>query len=248
MLAKLHELLAVEGDLEGEKTKILEEAKVSFTKKPELFTGFNKGLRMFDDSRSNENAEESRKVDSTIKEKLEYVKTSVVRYWDACLQKEATNQLAKSDIEVNGVTIAKDVPATFLLKLESELKKYREILETVPTHASGHEWTASPDLGEGIYSAKKDDSFKTEKKPVHKVLYEATDKHPAQIEKWTEDVKVGKYEHRLFSGMVSPAEKSLMIGKVDKLLRAVKQARQRANTQEVDKRTIGEEVFAYLLS
>jgi len=247
-MAKLHELLAVEGDLEGEKDRILDEARVTFTKKPELFTGFVKTLRMFDESRTNENVEESRKVDTVVQEKLNYVSGSVVRYWDACFQKEATNQLAKADLVVDGVTIAKDVPATFLLKLESELKKVRGLFEEIPTHASGQEWKTASEIGEGIFSAKKDDSFKTEKKPMSKVLYEATDKHPAQIEKWTEDVKVGRYEHKMFSGMISPAEKSLMIGRVDKLLRSVKQARQRANTQEAEKRTVGEEVFKFLFA
>lgn len=247
-MAKLHELLAVEADLDGEKTRVMQEALVTFTKKPELFTGHDKQLRMFDDSRSNENAVEARKVDTTVQDKLDYVATSIKRYWDACLQKEATNQLAKADLVVDGNTVAKDVPATFLLKLESELKKFRELVEQIPTHASGYEWKEAMELGAGIFKAMKDASFKTEKIPQHKVLYEATDKHPAQIEKWTEDVKVGKYTHQMFSGMISPSEKSLMIGRVDKLLRSVKQARQRANVQEVEKKEIGESVFNFLFT
>lgn len=247
-MAKLHELLAVEADLEGEKTRVVNEATVTFTKKPEIFTGLHKALAMFDDSRTHENVEESRKVDSTVQDKLDYVAGAAARYWDACLQKEATNQLAKADLVVETLTIAKDVPATFLLKLESELKKFRELVEHVPTHASGHEWKEAPEVGDGIFKTSKDASFKTEKIPQHKVLYDATDKHPAQIEKWTEDVKIGKYVHSLFSGMVSPAEKSLMIGRVDKLIRAVKQARQRANTQDVDKREVGADVFKFLFA
>ena len=46
-MAKLHELLAVEGDLEGIFKSILDETKHTFSKKPGLFFGFNKKLEMF---------------------------------------------------------------------------------------------------------------------------------------------------------------------------------------------------------
>ena len=46
--------------------------------------------------------------------------------------------------------------------------------------------------------------------------------------------------------MISPAEKSAILGRLDKLTRAVKKARQKANTAEVTKVTIGEELFKYI--
>ena len=47
--------------------------------------------------------------------------------------------------------------------------------------------------------------------------------------------------------MISPSEKSVLLSRIDKLIMAVKQARQRANTQEVVKTTIGKEIFNYIM-
>jgi hypothetical protein len=80
----------------------------------------------------------------------------------------------------------------------------------------------------------------------HKVLYDATEEHPAQLETWSEDIPIGKFTETLWSGMLSPAEKSAKLGRIDKLLRAVKKARQRANAVDVVDVTIGKELFNYI--
>jgi hypothetical protein len=82
-------------------------------------------------------------------------------------------------------------------------------------------------------------------KPV--VLYEATDKHPAQVKESTEDVAIGKYVQTDWCSMISPAEKSRVMGRVDALIRAVKQARQRANNVDVLKVKIGKSLSDYIL-
>lgn len=245
-MAKLHEILAVEGDLGTEKKKMVDEANVAFTKKKNLFTGQLKSLTMFDDSRSNENTNEQLEVETTVKEKLDWVTSSIKRYWDACLQKETTNQSACADVVIGDRTLLKNVPATFLLKLESELKSLRGLCENIPTRDPGFKWEKATQEGKDIFIAARDDSFKTEKAMHHKVLVEPTENHPAQIEKWTEDQKVGRYTHRMFSGMISSAEKSDILGRVDKLLRAVKKARQRANEAEVKNVSVDEGVFSYI--
>jgi len=90
--------------------------------------------------------------------------------------------------------------------------------------------------------------FKTAKEVKHKVLYDATDHHPAQIETWNEMVNVGRITETTWSGMISPADKSLYIGRMDKLIQAVKKARQRANTTKVGKAEVGPTIFNYLFS
>jgi hypothetical protein len=90
-------------------------------------------------------------------------------------------------------------------------------------------------------------NFRGEKTMKHKVLYDATDKHPAQIEKWTEDIPVAKIETVHRSTMLTPLAKSKMLGRVDKLIAAVKAARQRANTVEVEKREIAKSMFDYMI-
>jgi hypothetical protein len=81
---------------------------------------------------------------------------------------------------------------------------------------------------------------------MHKVLYEATDKHPAQIEKWEEQVAVGKYVTNVQCGMLSPADKSTLLGRCDRLIQAVKKARMKANMVDVVDQSIGKEIFSFV--
>ena len=125
-MSKLHELLAVEGDLEGTYRKIIEETRTTFSKKPDHFFGFVRTLEWFTEGMP-DHPEEHKAMDTTVSDKLEYQESHIIRYLDAVLQKEATNQKAASDLIVNGRTIAENVPATFLLGLESKLKHILEI-------------------------------------------------------------------------------------------------------------------------
>jgi hypothetical protein len=249
MGGKLHELLAVEGDLEGAFKKILKESVVTFEKKGEHFIGMDKTLQMFDDARAHEEDayREVKALVTTAQAKLDYTTDYGVRYLDAVLQKERTNQEAKADIEIDGTVIASDLPATFLLGLETRLKWVRELYEKVPTHTPGIEWIPDADMGAGVFRTKEPrHRHKTEKTMKHKVLYDATEEHPAQLETWSEDIPIGKFTETLWSGMLSPAEKSAKLGRIDKLLRAVKKARQRANAVDVVDVTIGKELFNYI--
>jgi hypothetical protein len=245
-MSKLHELLSVEGDLEGEYKKILDETKNTFSKKEDHFFGFVRKLVMFDEN-APETPDEHKEMVTTVHDKLEYSKDAITRYIDAVLQKESTNQIAVADLVIDGMTIAVGLPATFLLGLETKLKHIREMYETIPTIPPGIKWEHDPTKGDHVYSMTYPEvKFKTEKIFKVQVLYEATDKHPAQVEKIPETKDVGRYEKYTWSGMMSPAEKSMVLGRIDKLIRAVKKARQRANSAEVMDRSIGEDLFRYI--
>ena len=112
----------------------------------------------------------------------------------------------------------------------------------------GIEWASAPELGNNVYNRVHPAvTFKTRKTFRHKVLVEATREHPAQIEKWSEDENVGKFITDSWSGMLTPAEKSDMIGRIDTLAQAVKQARQRANTTEVVKIQLAKSLVDFIL-
>jgi len=248
MATKLHEILAVEGDVAGANKTILAETFNTFAKKGELFNGFVRTLQMLQDG-APEAPTEYKEVDTTVDKRLDYQKDFVTRYLDVVLQKESTNQNAKADIEVDGVVLAKDVPATFLLGLESKLKQLRDVYSAIPTLPPGIKWIPDTTKEEGIFmSEKPEEQFKTEKVIVPQILYEATKEHPAQVDKIVESKNVGKYSKTLWTGTISSAKKSALLGKIDKLSRAVKKARQRANTEVVVKRTIGKELFDYIHS
>lgn len=247
-MGKLHELLAVEGDLQGIAKKLMEETTKTFGKS-EHFIGLHKRLEMFDASQQDQVvADEYRELVTTVPDKLDYLSAGLVRYFDAVLQKEKTNQTAVADLVVDGTTIGTSVPATFLLGMEARLRELRKVFEVAPTLAPGVAWEKDETLGKGVYRAKNvDEKLKTAKTFQHKVLYDATDKHPAQIEKWEEQLPVGKYITSTTCGMFSPADKSAVLGRLDKLIQAVKKARMQANMVDVVSDQLGQKMFDYIL-
>lgn len=248
-MGKLHELLAVEGELEKTYVQILKETINTFLKKANLFIGFHKRLEVFNEKDAEKLMvpDEQQRLEETVHGKLSYMAEHSIRYFDAVLQKECTNQLAKADLFIDDLIIAKDLPATFLLGLEKRLKSLRNVYLSIPTLQPGKKWIQDIDAGDHIYKdAQPNIRYKTAKTFQHKVLYAATEHHPAQVEHWEETENVGKYILTTWCGMISPAEKSMILGRIDKLIQATKKARQRANTTKVEKRTIVKEIFDYI--
>jgi len=242
----LHELLAVEGDLEGAHKKIIEETKNTFTKKSDHFLGQHRRYEAFIED-GIDYPEEEKAIDTTVKDKLSHMQKTEVRYFDAILQKEATNQVAKADLIVDGITLGTNLPATFLLGMETRLKYLRTVYEAIPTLAPGISWELDTSIGKNIYKAAKPiEKLRTETVVEPVVLYEATKEHPAQVKEVSKVNNIGKYITNSWSGMISPAEKSILLEKIDKLIRAFKKARQRANTTETLNINIGEEIFKFI--
>lgn len=245
-MSKLHELLAVEADKNNIATKLLDESRATLAKKPDHFMGFTKTLTYFDEKRAAENAEETKLVVSTVDENLDYTLNHVASYFDVILQKELTNQTAVADLVVNGVTFAKDIPATFLLGMETRLKNMRALYEAIPTLPPAIDWHPDTNAGVGHYRSPKTMVPRTEKQVKFVTLAPATDKHPAQVKDWTEDVPVAKVETVSYSGMWTVEQKADALDRLDVLLQAVKKARQRANTADVVDGHIGAALTAFI--
>lgn len=248
-MAKLHEVLAVESGLQTTAKAISAETIRTFGKKEEHFTAQTKTLEFFAEEDAKLNMAESRAMVTTVQQKLSYMQTSHIKALDAYLQKESTNQRANADIEIDGLALATDIPATVLLGLETKLAELRKVYEEIPTLAPGVTWEFDLEQSgaRDVYrSANPGITFRTKRvtKPI--VMAPATKEHPAQVQAITEDVPVAKITTQDWSGMMSSADKSELLGRLDKLLRAVKRARQRANSTEVEKRSIGKAIFGYL--
>jgi len=179
--------------------------------------------------------------------KLDYSSGHIIRYLDAVLQKESTNQRANADIVVDGVTIATNIPATFLLGLESRLKYIKGMYVSIPTLQPGIKWeidlSQSTEVFKRVYPEER---FRTKKVRRNHEIAPATDKHPAQVEVYDENINVGKIVTDTWCGMITTAQKSAILGRVDKLIRAVKKARQQANATEVVDITIGKVLVDYI--
>lgn len=242
-MGKLFEILTVEADVENKVKTIMQEAMTTFQKRSEHFVGSIRTLKMFDDGRQNEEAgfEERKDLVTTVQKKLDYTWESIIKYYDVIAQKEVGNQNTHADVIIDGKTLLTGMPATLLLGLESRLKKVREMYLTIPTLAPGTEWVPDESIGEGVFRAKFPEiRHRTEKTVEHKIIVQPTKEHPAQVEKWTSSVPVGNFTTDRWCGMISPAKKSQLLDRIDTLIEAVKQARQRANEVQLENVKVGE--------
>jgi len=243
-MGKMHELLAVESTLIGNYNRDTQETIKVFDK-PDQFQRNVTKKEHFNDEDSHLNTVETKEMTTTVKDRLDWYRKSATNLFDAILQKDATNQLASADVIVEGRTLLTGVPATTLLMLESKLQDLRKVYASAPTISAAVAWEW--DTNENLWKTKDPMvAFSTKKTAKAVVLYEATKEHPAQVKEVFEDVPIAKVTKEAFSGMWTSAEKALVLGRLDKLLAAVKKARQRANEQEVVERHIGDYIFDYL--
>ncbi len=246
---KLHELLAVEADLRAIKDKAKSDAVGAFTQNSQVFTGYNKNVVMFDAARKSEGGLEEKVVDFTVNEYLTAAGKHFTRYWDLRLQKETANQNAMSDVQIDGKILFENVPVTFLLNMEEELKQLKRVFEAAPVLASGLNWEKNDLMGADFWKAEQQDlNYRTEKTVQHKVLVEPTQFFPAQIEKWSENKNIGAINVTQLSGCLSNTDKTRRINNINRLINAFKQARQRANCQESAPCKIGDAVFDFINS
>jgi len=163
---------------------------------------------------------------------------------DVVATQDAANCNAKADVVVEGNTVLSDVPVTHLIFLEKQLTDLSTFISTIPTLDPSEKWEW--DEVNDCHGSEPFFSNKTKKIPRSHVLYEATEKHPAQTEMYHEDVKVGQWRTVKFSGAMPAQEKNEMLQRVRKLGEAVKFAREKANGAEVKNVYYADKVFDFV--
>jgi hypothetical protein len=170
----------------------------------------------------------------------------LTRLFDVTLTKEEGNSKAKADVVVDGVTLLKQVPVTYLLFLEKQLVNINTFVGKLPTLDPASEWVY--DSNNDVYVTLPVQTVKTKKVPRNWVKAEATEKHPAQVEIFHEDIVVGYWTKVDSSGAIPATRKAELLSRVEKLITAVKFAREEANSLEVEDQLAGEKVFNFLFA
>jgi len=250
-MAQLHQLLAVENDLEGVFKRALNEASGIFGR-ADAFQAWHERFEVTVEDAVPPEADKHKEMITTVPAVLGEMSGHTVRFLDAVLQKEATNQKAVAPIIIDGTPITQPLPATFLLGLETKMKGIRKSVANAPVLDPGIAWDMDADQGANVRKRRHPGIRTKGKKTVrHEVLVAAVIKEgvglPAQIEKWNEDIPVGTYTKNEWTGMITPAEKTAILGRLDKLARAVKRARTVANETEVVKTEAGDAVMKFIL-
>jgi hypothetical protein len=151
---------------------------------------------------------------------------------------------AKADVTVDGQTLLRDVPVMYLLFLEKQLTDLHTFVKKLPVLDNAETWTF--DESADTWRTEPVRTIRTKKVPRNHVKAEATDKHPAQVEVYYEDIAVGYWTTVKFSGALPARRVNELLERVEKLQRAVKFAREEANGAEVTDRHVGDVVFRYL--
>lgn len=176
---------------------------------------------------------ETKLVQVRVHESLDAVRELTSRMWDVAATKEWANQKACADVVLDdGTVVLPKVPVTYLLYLEKQLSDIHAMFAILPLLDPQYTWKF--DEGSNAWRSEPQQRTRTEKVPKAFVKYDATDKHPAQVEMWMEDQIIGFWEATQFSGAMPARERVKLVQRVESLQRAVKMAREKANNMDVE--------------
>jgi hypothetical protein len=178
-------------------------------------------------------------------EMLQNLGEVMTELFDVTATKDWANTEAKADVVLeNGDTLLEAVPPTYLLFLEKQLVDIHTFVAKLPVLDPSFEWEF--DQARGYYVTPPKESTRTVKLPKAFVKYEATDKHPAQVDTFTEDKIVGTWTTVKMSGAIRETDKREILARIVALQKAVKFAREEANASEVTSKKTGQAIFDYL--
>ena len=245
---KLHEILAVEGQLKGQAEATRKELVNTFQKKRHLF---EKKVVTFQPTADGTEAvtEQQSDLQSKVVVELDWIAGIWRKALDTSLTVADGNTQARADVTLeSGTILLRDVPATALLELEKRGGEIKDLIMAIPTLDPAKGFRVDEAEGVGVYRALEVRKERTRKTQRPIVLYPATTEHPAQTQLLSEDVVIGRTVEQEWSGLVTPAQKGDLLERAEEFLRAVKQARMRANSQEITQRSgrFGEAIFAFV--
>ncbi len=247
-MAKLHELLAVQSDLNGQSTKLRTELASTFLKKRHLFEETRKTFRA-DGEGVAPVVEEQKDIQTTVVDELLWIKPHLAKSLDVAYQVDIANTTAAADIITEDEeTLLKSIPATTLLQLEKRIVEWKDLIDSIPTLDPAKGFKKDPDHAKtGVYKAREVVKPRTKKTKEVLVKAPATDKFAAQVELLDVDKPIGTTLDQEWSSLLTPALKSELLDRVETLLRAVKKARATANEEAVDtKKKIGITLLDYV--
>jgi len=243
-MARLNQILAIEKGIKSNayaKVTTLHKA----VQKAELFDGLAREYEKRDDA-GDDLPSERKAVQFNVPNVLSQVESFMTDLITIVARKDWTNTVAKADVEIDGVVLMKDVPATHLLFLEKQLSDLKDVIAKLPTLDEAEVWLK--DENSNLFRSEPVKRQRTQKVETPVVLYPATPEHPAQTHIATTDVIVGFWSTTKFSGAIPKPERDKLERRVEALSNAVKQAREAANgANEVAAAPVAKALFDYVL-
>jgi hypothetical protein len=243
-MTRLNQIIAVEKGVKSRSFGELTDAH-HVLQKPTLLSGISRTYRPKDEE-GEQLPPESTRVQVKAEEVIRQTVSILTRLFDVAATKDWTNTTARADVVVDGQPLLTAVPIAYLLFLEKQLVDLHTFVKKLPVLDASESWTY--DASADCFATDPVQTVRTKKIPRNHVKAEATEKHPAQVEVYYEDVVVGFWKTVKFSGALPAKRVNELLERVETLQQAVKYAREEANTADVTDQETGEKVFRYLFS
>lgn len=244
-MGKLNQVVAVEKGLKARSEAAATTLYHSLQKKDE-FEGISRVYTPKDDE-GEQLPREGKRVQLRVPDLLAEIAEAWTPLYDVTLTKESANQAATASVIVDGDVLLADAPVPVLLFLEKKLADFATVVRRIPTLDPAFSWAADG-TQDNIFKTDAVESLRSKKVPRNHVKAPATDRHPAQVDVYYEDIPVGRWETTRLSGAVPLKFKQALLERVTKLSNAVKRAREEANSTEVTEKKMGETIFSWLLA
>ncbi|MFI6416726.1 hypothetical protein ACIBG6_04720 [Streptomyces sp. NPDC050842] len=242
MATKLNQIIAVEKGVKSRAHQDLTTAHHGL-QKPALLAGISRTYQPKDEE-GEQLPPESTLVQVKAEDVLRDTARALTRLFDVTATKDWANCEARADVTVDGRVLVGQVPVAYLLFLEKQLTDINTFVRKLPVLDAAESWTQDPSTD--AWKTEVVRTVRTKKVPRNHVKAEATDKHPAQVDVYYEDVPVGYWTTVKFSGALPARRVNELLERVEKLQQAVKFAREEANSAEVTDQRVGDAVFGYL--
>jgi hypothetical protein len=218
--------------------------------KPDLFNGSLRVYKALNDEDMEKFPDEYKKVIATAFQSITSIMPSFAQFIDSTASKDYANCITKADVSVkkdDGTlsVLIKDAPVPFLLYLEKLIGKFRTFIGELPVLDSSKDW--HKDETQALYKTEPVITIRTKKtiKPLE--LSPATDKHPAQVTTINVDEQCGTYSLTHLSGAMTQSNKDTLLKRANALISAIKNAREEANSVNVDSVEVGNNIMDYLI-
>lgn len=252
MATKLHQVIAIERGVAAESERELSALKkvIAVGGDQDPLTGTERVYETAVDG-GEQFPPVSRRVQATVPDLLELTKTSLVRLFDVKYTREFANTFARADVVLDGDVLLTDVPAGYLLFLETQIAALvKDLVDKLPQLNPATVWDDDDALPRGVRRAAPKRTHRAERVNQVQVLSpnQVIDgkPFPGNFRPYETEKIVGYWTEVRTSGQLPAREVQEMHRRGMKLLEAVRFAREQANTADVEDKQAGEKVLGYL--
>lgn len=202
------------------------------SQKIDLYLGLARTYRPLREGDDERFPDESRLVRTVATDVIVELNRLLLDRWNTEATVTYNNTLAQGDIVLgDGTVLLRSVPATYLLFLEKGLEDLLTFVSKLPSLDPAETWAWDPNRG--VHASQPVETAREKRVMKPLVLYPATDKHPAQVERFEDTEVRGYWTTTKLSGALPAESKREILLRVVEVRDAVKTARERANQTEV---------------